>query len=118
MNLTTHRFADMTHQTDAGFTTPLWIVGENPFEDLQSKCEGYVVHLAQPRFIARWNVGGKSSANQQHPAGELTCVAHGIELCEIVWHDLPIQAHAWLIEACAAVAVRRGELVRVEGDGF
>ena len=48
----------------------------------------------------------------------MTCVAHGIELREVVWHDQPIQARAWLIEACAAVAVRRGELVRVESDGF
>ena len=118
MTLITHQFADTTQKTDAGFTTPLWIVGENPFQDVQSEGEGYVVHLAQPQFIARWYVGDEPSTCHQDPAGGLTCVAHGIELREVVWHDQPIQARAWLIEACAAVAVRRGELVRVESGGF
>ena len=117
MNLVSHQFADTTQETDAGFTTPLWIVGDNPFQDMQREDEGYVVHLAQPRFIARWYVSGEPSTGHQAPEG-LTCVAHGTELREVVWHDQPIQARAWLIEACAAVAVRRGELVRVESDGF
>ena len=118
MTLVTHQFADTTQETNAGFTTPLWIVGDNPFQEVQREDEGYVVHLAQPRFIARWYVGDEPSAGGQDLAAGLTCVAHSIELREVVWHDQPIQARAWLIEACAAVAVQRGELVRVESDGF
>ena len=85
---------------------------------MQKEDEGYVVHLAQPWFIARWSVGDEPSTGHQGLAEGLACVAHGIELREVVWHDQPIQARAWLIEACAAVAVQRGELIRVESDGF
>jgi hypothetical protein len=48
MTLVSHQFADTTQETNAGFTTPLWIVGDNPFQEMQREDEGYVVHLAQP----------------------------------------------------------------------
>lgn len=114
MTMTTHRFADSTARSDAGFTTPLWIVGVNPLQQVQHDGEGYVVHLAQPRFVARWYVGDDPRARGEDLVGGLACGAHGTLLGEVVWHDQPIQARAWLIEACAAVAVHRGELVRVE----
>jgi hypothetical protein len=86
MTLVAHQFADTTQETNAGFTTPLWIVGDNPFQEMQREDEGYVVHLAQPRFIARWYVGDEPSTDHQDLAEGLACVAHGIELREVVWH--------------------------------
>ena len=65
MTLVTHQFADTTQETNAGFTTPLWIVGDNPFQEMQREDEGYVVHLAQPWFIARWSVGDEPSTDHQ-----------------------------------------------------
>ena len=110
-----YRFAHTTDTTTAGFVTPLWIVGESPFQDVQTDSEGYVVHLGEPRFVARWWAGNEPPDNVSNPIRGLTCSAHGVELCEVVWLDSPAdEAGPWLIEACAAVAAYLGEIAIVE----
>lgn len=98
--------------------SPVWIVGHDPFEDEYEKI-GHVVHLVEPRFIARYFYGGGWPDNATmtgltYSATEITNDNEDITLCEIVWHDpCPEEdrLRQVLHEACAAIAHYHGDLL-------
>lgn len=105
--------------------TPLWVVGHSPFDEVQSMEEGYVVHLAPPRFIARWYLGDEPENPSDLTSG-ITFHDEELELslCELVFLDPDPQIDSleedldpWLQEAMMAVAVWRGDMeVGDEGE--
>ena len=108
-----HRFQHTTIDLGTGFRSPLWIVGGSPFESIKTEQDGYVVHLGEPRFIARWFLGEEPSNPDIDTLGGLTYCNPDLDitLCELVLDsESPNNLKNWLFEACAAVAVWRGDL--------
>ena len=103
------RAPEFRHSTDpqpAGFESPLWVVGASPFDAVKCVTEGHVVHLGEPRFVARWFHGDAPS----NPTDEISGIVyrnpdHEITVCEVVLFDRTLTAfEQWLYEAVAAIA--------------
>ena len=110
-----HTFRHTTERRDTGrgrsFETPLWVVGSSPFDAVKAEGEGHVVHLGEPRFVARWFAGDRPLNPTDNVSG---IVYHDEELditvCEVVVFDEQRSAFdEWLVEATAAIARWRGD---------
>lgn len=93
---------------------PLWLIAQDPFTDIETEREGYVIHLGAPRFVARWYEGDQPVT----PADTLHGLTYSnsdldINLCEITFLDAakePENLTPWLQEACCAIAHYQGNL--------
>lgn len=86
---------------------PLWIVGVSPFDPVHSGDGGYVVHLGNPQFVARWTMEDETIEQVQtrdYFDEDLNIllyeVSHGAGVS-----DIPDD---WLMEAVQAVAYTKG----------
>jgi hypothetical protein len=114
-----HRFGHRTKLfknpfQSASWTMPLWIVGTSPFDPVISSEEGYVVHLGEPRFMARWAMGGPLD-QKRYGKTELYDEDLGMSLYEVSHLDQPSSdIQNWLVEAICAVAYSRGLISEME----
>ncbi len=86
-------------------------VFSSPFDTVKAEGEGHVVHLGEPRFVARWFAGDRPLNPTDTVSG---IVYHNQELditvCEVVVFDEQRSAFdEWLVEATAAIARWRGD---------
>lgn len=104
------------------FETPFWIVGNSPFED-EINGQGYVVHLAEPRFLARYYFGKKKpkgidiKIGEVYRASKFTHDDEDITLCEIVWNSSSdgFDVSSIFEAACAVVAFSHGKISATGG---
>lgn len=108
-----HEFEHMHDVIDIGSNKglryPLWLIAQDPFSDVESEADGYVVHLDFPRFTARYYIGDKPL----NPADTLHGLTYchpdlDINLCELVFTEDDEQKamtdiEKWLHEACMAI---------------
>lgn len=86
---------------------PSWIVGVSPFDPVLGEDEGLVVHLAAPRFTARWTMREDTLAAL--PATDYVDEDLGIALYDIMRLDKDgDDPSAWLLEAVCAIAYSKG----------
>ncbi len=99
-----------TERQAAGFESPLWLVGSSPFDTVKTADEGHVVHLGEPRFVARWFHGDQPVNPTDATSGIVYRDAdHGVTVCEVVLFERSLTAfEAWLYEAVAVIALWRG----------
>lgn len=86
---------------------PLWIVGVSPFDPVHSGEDGYVAHLGDPQFVARWTMEDETIEQietRDYFDEDLNIllyeVSHGAGVS-----DIP---EDWLLEAVQAVAYTKG----------
>ncbi len=86
---------------------PLWIVGVSPFDPVLSEEDGFVVHLGNPRFTARWTMN-EDMINQivgyDFHDEDLNIMLYETVLSEGTTDNL----EEWWIEAVCAVAYTKG----------
>ncbi len=106
-------------QTRRLMSTPLWIVGVSPFDEVICAEAGYVVHIGQPQFMARWSQKPDFIDSYIHE-GELSY--HDLDM-NILVHDLSwfdeaekASIQTWLLEAACAVAYSRGHICELEPE--
>lgn len=103
---TTWRHTPPGHR--AAWNAPYWIVGVSPFDPDTTDCDGHVVHLGSPRFVARWTLDEEKfhyGNNQRHHFDEeLGLLIYEVSLLDEFTRDL----EEWLLEAACAVAFSQG----------
>jgi hypothetical protein len=100
----------------AAWEMPLWIVGASPFDTVLAPDQGHIVHLAEPRFIARW-IKGDIGRSDVDPTKQMNYYDEGLDILiyEISWLDKDAKnIEDWLLEAAAAVAYTQGNLAELE----
>lgn len=116
-----YRFRHRTWiQKDSGtssiaWSSPYWVVGVSPFDEvIKSEC-GHVVHLGAPRFIARFSLEEVKLVSLRtqrfHYDEDL-----GIMLYEITPLDGATNVDDWHLEAVCAIAYSLGLICEVEPD--
>lgn len=121
MPLDFHRFRHRTRtyrspSTQRSWDYPLWIVGVSPFDETLDETAGHVIHIAEPRFMARWTIKDNhvyedaAAARSSHYDEDM-----GILLTEIT----PLETDGgaltdWLLEAVCAVAYSRGTICELQ----
>lgn len=86
---------------------PLWIVGSSPFDVIINLEEGHVVHLDQPRFIARWSMCDQTMGQIDNPD------FYDEDLNIMLYETIPldkggVSIEEWFDEAVCAVAYTKG----------
>jgi hypothetical protein len=94
---------------------PLWVVGVSPFDPVIADDAGHVVHLGDPRFIARWTMNPDTIAGISQPD------FHDEDLNIVIYEALCADgdappAAAWLMEAACAVAYAKGLIAAVDPE--
>jgi hypothetical protein len=113
-----HTYDLLPISRNKGIKYPLWLIAQDPFADIETDNEGYIVHLGNPRFTARWYTGDKPL----NPANTLHGITYNhtdldISLCEIVFlEENPDMSgfSEWLQEACCAIAHYLGDIAGIE----
>lgn len=99
---------------------PLWLIAQDPFSDIETDSEGYIVHFGHPQFVARWYKGDEP-VNPMDIIDGLT-FSHtdlDINLCEITFLEEEKELTnltTWLAEACCAIAHYYGDLAAIESN--
>lgn len=113
-----HTYDLLPTNGNKGMKYPLWLIAQDPFADIETDKEGYIVHLGNPRFTARWY----TEDSPINPADALHGITYNhtdlnISLCEIVFlEEIPDMSDfsEWLHEACCAIAHYLGDIAVVE----
>jgi hypothetical protein len=108
-------FANPKGQKGEGWLSPLWVVGVSPFDAATTSSDGYIAHIGEPRFTARWKMLDESLpvdvVNQIHHLDEdLNILVYEVSFDPLKEAELSY----WLFEAACAVAYSRGLMCDME----
>jgi len=98
-------------------TRPLWVVGVSPFDTIIREDEGYVVHLKNPQFTARWTMNEETIEQIKSP--DFYDEDFNITIYETIFMDESDnieRIQEWLLEAACAVAYTKGLIAIVDPE--
>jgi hypothetical protein len=101
-------------------TMPRWIAGRDALDGVldvrapDGRCDGYLVHLSEPRFVCRWTV-----AEEGAPLAPLVyshdLEGETLELYDFVWTDDPPDDAGFRALMAAAVEALDNFIMQLDG---